>query len=227
MTPAPSTDTDTDDRRPTSSRPTSSRPTSSGSGTGVTERPDPDPEPDDDKAFSDIDDVSSLHRAVRTLSAEGVLDGTGCGRGRLCPEDHLLRWEMAVWLVRVVDDGADPRPTRRSRFSDVEADAWWSPHVERLAELGITEGCKAEPLSYCPDQPVTRAQMASFLVRAFKLPRAGSAGFEDTAGNVHARNIDAIYAAEITIGCASIPLMYCPGRYTTRAQMARFLIRGR
>ena len=214
------TDDDDDDRSTSSG-------TSSGSGTSGTQRPDPEPEPDDDKAFSDIDDTSSLHRALRTLSAEDVLDGTGCGRRRLCPEDHLWRWEMAVWLIRVVDDGVDPRPTRRSRFSDVEADAWWSPHVERLAELGITEGCKTEPLSYCPDQPVTRAQMASFLVRAFKLPRAGSAGFEDTAGNVHARNIDAIYAAEITIGCASIPLMYCPGRYTTRAQMARFLLRGR
>ena len=215
------TGTDTDDRRPTSSG------TSSGSGTSGTQRPDPEPEPDDDKAFSDIDDTSSLHRALRTLSAEDVLDGTGCGRGRLCPEDHLSRWEMAVWLIRVVDDGADPRATRRSRFADVDADEWWSPHVERLADLGITEGCKAEPLSYCPDEPVTRAQMASFLVRAFKLRGAGSAGFEDTAGNVHARNIDAIYAAEITIGCASIPLMYCPGRYTTRAQMARFLLRGR
>ena len=219
------TGTDTDDRRPTSSGTSSG--TSRGSGTSGTQRPDPEPEPDDDKAFSDIDDTSSLHRALRTLSSEGVLDRTGCGRGRLCPEDHLLRWEMAVWLVRVVDDGTDPRPTRRSRFADVDADEWWSAHVERLADLGITEGCKTEPLSYCPDQPVTRAQMASFLVRAFKLPRAGSAGFEDTAGNVHARNIDAIYAAEITIGCASIPLMYCPGRYTTRAQMARFLLRGR
>ena len=220
------TSTDDDDDDDDDDRSTRRRPTSS---TGGTQRPDPDPDPHpaDDRPFSDIDETSSLHRAVRTLSAEGVLDGTGCGRGRLCPDDHLLRWEMAVWLIRVVDDGADPRPTRRSRFSDVDADAWWSPHVERLADLGITEGCKAEPLSYCPDEPVTRAQMASFLVRAFKLRRAGSAGFEDTAGNVHARNIDAIYAAEITIGCASIPLMYCPGRYTTRAQMARFLLRGR
>ena len=219
------TDTGTDTGRPTSSG--SSRPTSSGSSTGVTQRPDPEPQPSDDKAFSDIDDTSSLHRALRTLSAEGVLDGTGCGNGRLCPGDHLLRWEMAVWMVRVVDDGVDPRPTGRSRFVDVDADAWWSPYVERLASLGITEGCKTEPLSYCPDEPVNRAQMASFLVRAFKVPRADSAGFVDTTGGVHARNIDAIYAAEITNGCATIPLMFCPGRSTTRAQMARFLTRGR
>ena len=218
-------DDDDDDDRSTSSGGSSG--TSSGGGTGVTQRPDPEPEPADE-IFSDIADTPSVHRrAVQTLSDEGVLDGTGCGRGRLCPQDHLLRWEMAVWLVRVVDDGVDPLPTGRSRFSDVDADEWWSPHVERLAELGITEGCTTEPLSYCPDQPVTRAQMASFLVRAFKLPRAGSAGFVDTAGSVHARNIDAIYAAEITIGCATIPLTYCPDQSVTRAQMASFLIRGR
>ena len=232
-----STDTDTDDDddddRSTSSG--SSSGTSSGSGrptggggTGVTQRPDPEPEPADDEIFSDIDDAPSVHRAaVQTLSDEGVLDSTGCGDGRLCPEDHLLRWEMAVWLVRVVDDGVDPLPTRRSRFVDVDADEWWSPHVERLAELGITEGCKTEPLSYCPDQPVTRAQMASFLVRVFKLRRAESAGFEDTAGNVHARNIDAIFAAEITTGCVAEPLSYCPDQPVSRAQMASFLVRGR
>ena len=219
------TDDDDDDDRSTSSGGSSG--TSSGGGTGVTQRPDPEPEPEDE-IFSDIADTPSVHRrAVQTLSDEGVLDGTGCGRGRLCPQDHLLRWEMAVWLTRVVDDGVDPLPTGKSRFSDVDADEWWSPHVERLANLGITEGCTTEPLSYCPDEPVTRAQMASFLVRAFELPRAGSAGFEDTAGNVHARNIDAIYAAEITIGCATIPLTYCPDQSVTRAQMASFLIRGR
>ena len=86
-----STDTDTDDDddddRSTSSGSSSGtssgsgRPTG-GSGTGVTQRPDPEPEPaDEEEIFSDIDDASSVHRAaVQTLSDEGVLDGTGCGR---------------------------------------------------------------------------------------------------------------------------------------------------
>ena len=197
--------------------------------TTVTQRPDPEPEPDEEEIFSDIDDASSVHRAaVQTLSDEGVFDGTGCGDGRLCPRDSLLRWEMAVWLVRVVDDGVDPIPTGRSRFDDVDADIWWSPFVERLADLGITKGCDTESVSYCPDQPVTRDQMASFLVRAFKLTLGEeSAGFVDTTGSVHARNIDAIFAAEITTGCVADPLTYCPRRSTTRAQMASFLIRGR
>jgi len=31
--------------------------------------------------------------------------------------------------------------------------------------MGVTKGCSAEPLRYCPDSQVTRAQMASFLAR--------------------------------------------------------------
>ena len=49
-------------------------------------------------------------------------------------------------------------------------------HAERLAKLGITVGCSAEPARYCPDDPVTRAQMASFLERAFNLDQAAPAG---------------------------------------------------
>ena len=39
-------------------------------------------------------------------------------------------------------------------------------NVDALFEAGITVGCSREPLRYCPNRPVTRAQMASFLIRA-------------------------------------------------------------
>ena len=68
--------------------------------------------------------------------------------------------------------------------------------------------------------------MASFLVRAFKLPQAQTpAGFADTEDNVHAANIDTLAAARITVGCATNPLRYCPNQAVTRAQMATFLHR--
>ena len=38
--------------------------------------------------------------------------------------------------------------------------------IDALAGAGITAGCGAVPLRYCPDRPVTRAQMATFLHRA-------------------------------------------------------------
>ena len=77
-----------------------------------------------------------------------------------------------------------------------------------------------------PDDTISRAQMASFLVRAFRLQRASSANFADTRGNVHEENIDALFAAGITVGCKQRPARFCPNRSTTRAHMATFLNRG-
>ena len=130
-----------------------------------------------------------------------------------------------MWIVRAID-GADPFPVKESRFVDVDDDEWWMPYVERLADLQITAGCTTNPLRFCPDQTVTRARMASFLVRAFRLQRAPSAGFTDTRGSVHKVNIDALFAAGITAGCRTNPLRFCPDSPVSRAQMASLLNRG-
>ena len=176
--------------------------------------------------FSDTADLGVHTAAVKALADDGVLDGTGCGDGRLCPRAPLQRWEMAVWLVRFLD-GTDPAPADTSRFDDIDADTWWAAHVERLIDLGITKGCAEEPLRYCPDEPVNRAQMASFLKRAFQIAGADSAGFVDTRGNTHESSIDALYAAGITNGCVTEPLQYCPADPVTRAQTATLLDRAR
>ena len=184
----------------------------------------PDPTPAVD-SFSDLAVVPAVHRtALEALVSAGAFNGLGCGGGALCPADAMLRWEMAVLLVRAVD-GTDPGGRPRQRFADVDTALWWAPHAERLAELGITVGCSTDPLSYCPDDPVSRAQMATFLVRAFEPAAAGSAGFADTEGGVHETNIDALFAAGITAGCSADPLRYCPAASVTRAQMATFLRR--
>ena len=80
--------------------------------------------------FSDLGDAGVHEPAVRELAAEGVFDGTGCGEGSFCPGEPVERWEMAVWLVRVLD-GSAPADPSSTRFGDVGADVWWSPYVER------------------------------------------------------------------------------------------------
>ena len=173
--------------------------------------------------FSDLDEAGSHRAGIENLAGMGVLEGTECAEGEFCPTDPLKRWVMAVWLVRVLD-GADPVGSG-SRFSDVDADTWWAPFVERLAVLGVTAGCATDPDRYCPDDSVTRAQMATFLTRAFDLESAPSFGFVDTEGNTHAVRIDALAAAGVTVGCATDPDRYCPDDSVTRAQMATFLTR--
>lgn len=157
---------------------------------------------------------------------EGIFEGTGCADGDgLCPSEPIERWEMAVWLVRVLD-GEEPPPIRTPLFDDVADGVWWAAHTERLAGLGVTKGCASGPPRYCPDDHVTRAQMATFLVRAFDLPPGPPAGFADVAAtSVHAPNIDALAEAGVTAGCAARPARYCPRKAVTRAQVATFLAR--
>ena len=171
------------------------------------------------------DDDGWVHEwAIDALAAEGVFEGTECGAGLFCPGEPILRWVMAVWLVRILD-GEDPA-ARTSRFVDVEGDVWWARHVERLADLGVTQGCALTPARFCPWESVTRAQMASFLVRAFALPPSASHAFTDLKdGGSHTANIASLAASGITSGCATGPLRYCPQKSVTRAQMATFLAR--
>lgn len=162
--------------------------------------------------------------ALKARDGVDVFAGTGCADSdELCPQEPLLRWEMAVWLVRILD-GADP-PTL-SLFDDVDTGVWWSVHVGRLTELGIDQGCQTDPLRFCPDEPVTRGEIAAVLARAFDLRAADPAGFADVpADHAFATDIDRLAAARITYGCAAEPWRYCPEQDVTRAQMASLLAR--
>ncbi len=171
--------------------------------------------------FSDVGAGGIHEPAINALAESGVFEGTECGEGEFCPQDPIERWVMAVWLIRVL--GGDVTAGGTSRFADVDASEWWSRHAEELADREITKGCDTGPLRYCPDQDVTRAQMGSFLTRAFALEAASPAGFTDTEGDHHAPDIDALAAAGITRECATDPLRYCPNEAVTRAQMATFL----
>ena len=159
--------------------------------------------------------------ALSALEAGGILDNTPCDDGSNCSEQPIPRWVMAVWLIRALSNGG-PVFEGTPRFSDV-AGSWWAAHVERLAELGITRGC--DDILFCPQSAVTRAQMATFLTRAFGLDAGDPADFVDTVGNAHEKAIDALASARITAGCSSNPARYCPDREVTRGQMATFLAR--
>ena len=156
-----------------------------------------------------------------------VFAGTGCADSdEFCPEEPVLRWETAVWLVRITDRTTDAPAIRSSRYDDVDARVWWAPHAERLAELGIDLSCGTDPLRLCPHEPMDRGQMAEVLGRLFDLPRAGAAGFVDvSADHPHIEDIDRLAGARITGGCGVNPARYCPDQHVTRGQMAAFLAR--
>lgn len=113
-------------------------------------------------------------------------------------------------------------------FADVPPDYWSGDYIERLYTSGITGGCSNTPLSYCPENPVTRAQMAVFLEKSLHFPAIytppdSSATFNDTIGHWAEDWIKALRTDGITGGCGSET--YCPDEAVTRAQMAIFLMR--
>jgi hypothetical protein len=91
--------------------------------------------------------------------------------------------------------------------------------IEAIAELGIAQGCTSR--RYCPGDPVSRGQMASFLQRALNLPEADADHFDDDEGSVHEPAINAIATAGIARGCAE--RKYCSSDDVSRAQMATFI----
>ena len=100
-------------------------------------------------------------------------------------------------------------------------DSIFRPHIIWAAEENITSGCGAG--RFCPNNAVTRAQMASFLVRAEDLPYSGTDAFADDDNSIHEGDINSLAAAGITGGCD--PIRYCPHAAVTRGQMASFLVR--
>ena len=152
--------------------------------------------------------------------------GTGCADSdELCPAEPVLRWEIAVWLVRIIDR-TNPPAIRSSRYDDVDPGAWWAPHAERLAQLEIDLSCGTDPLRLCPHEPMDRGQMAGFLEHLLNLPPAGTAGFIDMgADHPNIDGLDLLAGVGITGGCDLNPAHYCPDQYVTRGQMAAFLAR--
>ena len=105
-------------------------------------------------------------------------------------------------------------------FGDVTG----SPFLDDINWLfyaGITTGCGGG--NYCPSDPVSREQMASFLVRALDLPPSATDFFTDDEGSIHEPDINALAAAGITTGCGGGN--YCPADPVSREQMAAFLHR--
>ncbi|HEX2153013.1 MAG TPA: GerMN domain-containing protein [Acidimicrobiia bacterium] len=101
-------------------------------------------------------------------------------------------------------------------------------NIEAIAAEAITRGCNPpENDRYCPDQPVTRGQMAAFLNRALTLDASGTDHFVDDDDSVFEQDIDALAAAGVTRGCNPPDNdEFCPNEFVTRGQMAAFLVRG-
>ena len=116
-------------------------------------------------------------------------------------------------------------------FADVPSGHWARTWIEALHAAGVTAGCATGPLRYCPESPVTRGQMAVFLLRAgagpaYQPPGCTVPPFADVpCSHPFAAWIGELALRNITHGCGQG--QYCPEAPVTREQMAVFLLRTR
>jgi hypothetical protein len=161
---------------------------------------------------------------------------TGCGTSPLiyCPETAVTRAAMAVFILRAKYGASYTPPPATHAFSDlpVAGKEWMEPWVDQLYAEGITGGCGVAPLTFCPENPVTRAAMAVFILRALEGPSYTPPLATHTFADVPVVGkewmepwVDEFYTRSITTGCGAVPLIYCPENAVTRAAMAVFIDR--
>jgi Glycoside hydrolase family 44/IPT/TIG domain/S-layer homology domain len=175
--------------------------------------------------FHDVPGALLFHDAVVRIARASST--SGCGAGDFCPLDLVTRAQMAVFLLRGEHGrGYHPPAASGAVFSDVPAGSFAADWIERLAAEGITTGCGGG--RFCPDDPVTRTQMAVFLLRAkhgsgFHPPAAEGLFADVPAGAPFADWIEELGVEGIAQGCGGGN--DCPGAAVTRGAMAAFLTR--
>ena len=130
---------------------------------------------------------------------------------------------MPVAGAQLADDSGES--IEQQAFTDT-ANSVFRGAIDELAARGITLGCNPPANTrYCPDNPVTRGQMAIFIVRGFDLPPTSTDFFFDDNGKVYEDAVNRLAAAGLTQGCGAG--RYCGDDTISRGEMAAFLSRAK
>jgi plastocyanin len=183
--------------------------------------------------FSDVAPGDFDFDAVNLMGQKQIT--AGCATQptlQYCPGQNITRGQMAVFIIRAINGGGAGGDTFSNTttpyFTDVPSTHPFFNWIQKMKDLGITAGCGVA--LYCPDSPVTRDEMAAFIIRArygaaTSFAFASSPFFTDvSAGNNFFKWIQKMKQAGITGGCTTTT--YCPGDPVTRGEMAIFIMRG-
>lgn len=189
--------------------------------------------------FGDLPLSNDFFDAANLLYGRSVTSGCGSPPPaplQYCPGANVTRSQMAVFVVRSMMGGDNFTYTLTPYFSDVASIHPYFPWIQKLRDLGVTSSCgsTATGPAYCPDDPVTRDQMAVFIIRdrfgastTFNYPPTPL--FTDVpVSNGFFSWIQKLKQLGITSSCGSTAAgpAYCPGDPVTRGQMAVFIMRG-
>ena len=174
-------------------------------------------------SFTDVSGASPFLRFIEILLHRGVTGG--CTPTAYCPASSTTREQMAVFVLLAKEPpGYAPPACATPLFADVPASSPFCRWIEELARRGVVSGCGGG--NYCPGSPVTREQMAVFVLRtldpALSPPPCGTPVFGDVpASSPFCRWIEELARRGVVAGCGGGN--YCPAASVTREQMSVFL----
>jgi streptogramin lyase len=178
-------------------------------------------------ADTGVDGSIYYSAAVNLLAQHGIT--VGCGSDNYCATQNVTRAQMAIFMVRAIEGGDNFTFSPTPYFTDVQTTDFGFKWIQKMKELGITAGCTVT--AYCPNDNVTRAQMAIFLMR-IRYGKAGPPDFrtqpyftdEPATDTTYFKWIQRLKQDGITAGCTVST--YCPNAPVIRGDMAIFIMRG-
>ena len=177
------------------------------------------PEPGDPAEFTDVPEGAYYAEAVRWAAEGGVTGGTA--PGVFSPDLACTRAQVVAFLYRAA--GCPEVSAGSQNFTDVTPGAYYEDAVRWALELGVASGV-AEGV-FGPDEPVSRAQVVTFLHRLAGSPSpSGSGGFADVPPGAYYADA-ALWAAGEGIAQGYGDGCFHPEAVCTRAQVVTLLYR--
>lgn len=189
--------------------------------------------------------AANLHDHIQAMYDAGITNGTSINPPLFSPDTIIDRAHYAVFLLRAAFGSDYEPPANPTKVFNADE---WTPQpeyqqwAEGLYQSGMTSGCQADPLMFCPNQELTRLEAVTFALRlkyniydnqghlgfAYTPPNASGAVFADMtdAGYYGTAWAEAAYANHLLPACGfrgDKPL-FCPNETVTRAWAAYIIV---
>ena len=117
--------------------------------------------------FADVPAADPFAPWIENLYGLGITGGCSTSPLQYCPNQTVLRKQMAVFLLKTANGSAYVPPPCQGLFQDVPCPSTFADWIEDLYARQIAAGCGNG--NFCPNDPNTRGQMAAFLTKTFGL----------------------------------------------------------
>lgn len=181
----------------------------------------------DNQTFADVPPTNAFYNFINLLYEDGITGGCATNPLQYCPNSTTTRGEMAVFIITAMFGKSSFTYTTTPYFADVPSSNGFFKFIQKMKDLNITGGCGSN--DYCPNSPVTRGEMAVFIMIArygtipFTYP--STPYFSDVPpSSGFFPFVQKMAQLGITGGCATGE--YCPNDSLTRGQMAVFIVTG-